>query len=104
MSFDADGKPGELLCGSSLSVPEEFRHFLEPLLPDLIALGVERLEVFKTRRPGEAEYWIAQLFIKGVRHVLGTPDSRHLSLDEQSQELVRQIAGFDPLRRVVLDG
>lgn len=80
----------------AFDAPDELREALEPLLPRLAGQGVERLVVFSYRRPGEAEFWTAYLFVDGKRHSLGTPDLLSLPLDAQVPELVRRLESFDP--------
>jgi hypothetical protein len=78
----------------AFDAPDELREALEPLLPRLAGQGVERLVVFSYRRPGEAEFWTAYLFVDGKRHSLGTPDLLALPLDAQVLDLVRQLETF----------
>ena len=75
-------------------MPSEQAALVENLLPLLERESVERLAVFPYRRPGEPQYWLAYLFVAGARHVVGTPDVRDLPLEDQLEDLLRQLRNF----------
>lgn len=80
-----------------LQVPAELAGQLAPLFPGLVANGARRLEVFSYARPGESPFWLAFIIAPEGRHTVGTPDLRHLALEDQVPELLRQLEGWAPL-------
>lgn len=77
-----------------LQMPHELKARVEALAPALERRRVGRMSVFSYGRPGEPQYWLAYLFIAGARHVVGTPDLRHLTLEAQLEDLFRQLEEF----------
>jgi hypothetical protein len=79
-----------------LRVPVELCEPLGELLPELVKKGVRLIDVFDYHRPGEASYWLVFLMTADGRRTVGTPDLRHLSLQEQVPELLVQLANWEP--------
>lgn len=79
-----------------IHVPVELVGPVTALLPGLVTKGTRRLEVFSYARPGETPYWLAFVLDDKGRHVVGTPDLRHLPLAGQILDLVRQLAEWRP--------
>lgn len=77
-----------------LQMPANSQARVEALLPTLESEHVDSLAVFPYCRPGEPQYWLAYLFVAGARHVVGTPDVRDLSLEDQLEDLLRQLRAF----------
>lgn len=69
------------------------------MLPGLESVHVSSVSVFATSRPGESEYWVSYLRIDGQRYVVATPELRNLPLDEQAEDLCRQMQEFVDSRR-----
>lgn len=87
--------PGKLAETTfELQAPGDLVGQVAALLPGLVEQGVRRLEVFSYSRPGEPAYWLAFIITDSGRHSVGTPELRHLSLDEQVPELCRQMAAW----------
>ncbi len=77
-----------------LKTSPELSARIRELLPTLEALGVSGLRVSSYHRPGEPEFWLAYLYVGGMRHDICTQELRHLPLAEQAEDLLRQLAGF----------
>lgn len=91
-----DWKPrAQVMPTIELQVSVELVAQVAALLPELVAKGVRRLEVFSYARPSETPYWLAFIFDTQGRHTVGTPDLRHLPLVGQASELVRQLAEWN---------
>lgn len=82
-----------------VQAPPELAAPIAALLPALAAKGVRRLEVFSYRRPGEPPYWLGFILTGDGRHTVGTPDMRHLELENQLSDLIRQLACWEPAKR-----
>jgi len=82
-----------------LQLPVELVEPIATLLPGLVAKGALRLEVFSYGRPGKTPYWLAFVFDNDGRHVVGTPESRSLPLEEQHSDLIQQLANWAPSLR-----
>ena len=92
-----DWKPrAQVMPTIELQVPVELVAPVSALLPELVAKGVRRLEVFSYARPGEPAYWLAFIVAGERRYSVGTPDLRHQELAEQLADLVRQVACWGP--------
>lgn len=77
-----------------LQSPDRLVRALRPLLRKLATQGVLRLDVFRYRRPGEPWFMQAILVTAEGRDVVGTPDIRHLPLEQQVPDLLRQLAAW----------
>ena len=53
--------------------------------------SVTRISIGASNRPGEPNYWIAFVQLPEKRYGLGTPDLRHLPLEEQAPHLCAQL-------------
>ena len=77
-----------------LKMPAGQAALVESLIPLLERQHVDSLSVFPYCRPGEPQYWLAFLHVAGERHAIGTPDLRHLGIEEQLEDLLRQLRAF----------
>lgn len=79
-----------------LKTPPELSVRIRELLPALEARHVGTLRVASCHRQGEPEYWLAFLYVDGMRYDVETHELRHLPLTDQTEDLLRQLAEFSP--------
>lgn len=77
-----------------MSAPYRQLPLVEPLRKLLEAHGVSELRLVAFRRPGERRYWVAYAYVGAIRHVVATPDLRHLPLAAQAQQLVARVRAW----------